>query len=241
MRGPKLHEVPVIRKVGVVLSGCGFLDGSEIHESVLALLCLDELGVEAVCMAPSGPQADVVDHLHRRPEAGGARDMLHEAARIARGRIRELASVRATELDAVVLPGGFGAAKNLSDFASRGAAATAHPEVARLLRELHAAHKPIGAICIAPAVVAAVLGRSAKPLLTVGIDPGTAQALVAMGAQHRDCAVTDCVIDREQRIVSTPAYMYEARLGELHQGIRKLCTAVVELMQPRAFAAGARS
>lgn len=240
MQRPKLHEVPVNRKVGVVLSGCGFLDGSEIHESVLALLCLDELGVEAVCMAPRGPQRDVVDHEQRQPERGAERDILREAARIARGRIQDLALVRTAELDAVVLPGGFGAAKNLSDFASRGAAATPHPEVARLLRELHAAHKPIGAICIAPAVVAAVLGRSAHPLLTIGRDPDTAQALVAMGVEHRDCAVTDCVIDREQRIVSTPAYMYEARLGELHQGIRKLCTAVVEMMKAPA-AVGGRS
>lgn len=241
MRDPKLHEVPVNRKVGVVLSGCGFLDGSEIQESVLALLCLDELGVEAVCMAPSGPQRDVVDHAKKQPEAGAARDILREAARIARGNIRDVASVRAADLDAVVLPGGFGAAKNLSDFAVRGAAATPHPEVARLLRELHAQQKPIGAICIAPAVVAAVLGRTARPVLTIGRDPGTAQALSAMGAQHRDCAVTDCVIDRDQRIVSTPAYMYEARLGELHQGIRKLCTAVVEMLRAPVPAGGGRS
>jgi enhancing lycopene biosynthesis protein 2 len=238
MRCPKLHEVPVNRKVGVVLSGCGYLDGSEIHESVLAMLCLDELGVEVVCMAPRGPQRDVVDHERRQPEIGAARDILREAARIARGRIRDLAGVRGADLDAVVLPGGFGAAKNLSDFAVAGAKAAPHPEVARLLRELHAAKKPIGAICIAPAVVAAVLGRSAQPVLTIGRDPGTAQALVAMGARHRDSDVTDCVIDRDQRIVSTPAYMYEARLGELHQGIRKLCTAVVEMMPAPAVAGG---
>ena len=164
------------RKIGVVLSGCGFLDGSEIQEAVFTLLCLDELGVDAVCMAPRGAQHHVVDHETRKPAAGESRDVLRESARIARGRIVDLATVRATGLDALVLPGGFGAAKNLCDFAEKGASATAHPEVARLLREMHAAKKPIGAICIAPALVAAVLGRSAHPLLTIGDDAGTAKA-----------------------------------------------------------------
>lgn len=215
------------RKVGVVLSGCGFLDGSEIHESVSTLLALDELGAEAVCMAPRGPQHDVVDHERGEPVATERRDVLREAARIARGRIRDLATVSAAELDAVVLPGGFGAAKNLSDFAVAGARATAHPEVARLLREMHAAHKPIGAICIAPAVVAAVLGRATRPTLTIGNDEATAQALEAMGARHRQCAVDACVVDAECRIITTPAYMFDAPVASVAAGIRKLCAAVL--------------
>lgn len=217
-------------KVGVVLSGCGFLDGSEIHESVFTLLCLDELDVEVVCMAPRGPQRHVVDHVAKAPAPGESRDMLREAARIARGRIVDLATVHGKDLDALVMPGGFGAAKNLSDFADQGAAATAHPEVARLLREMHAAKKPIGAICIAPAVVAAVLGRTAHPRLTIGDDAGTAKALVAMGARHQDCVVQECVIDPEQRIVTTPAYMFEARPSEVVAGIRRLCGAVVAMI-----------
>src|SRR5215467_4636044 len=128
-------------KVGVLLSGCGFLDGSEIHEAVLTLLFLDRAGAEAVCMAPAGPQRHVVDHTTRKPADGQSRDVLVESARIARGRIRALAGVRAAELDAIVLPGGFGAAKNLSDFAVAGGNAKPHPEVARLLRELHAQRK----------------------------------------------------------------------------------------------------
>jgi enhancing lycopene biosynthesis protein 2 len=227
------------RKVGVVLSGCGFLDGSEIHESVFTLLCLDELGVEAVCMAPRGPLRNVVDHETKKPVAGESRDMLREAARIARGHIVDLATVRGADVDALVLPGGFGAAKNLCDFAEKGAAATANPEVARLLREVHAAHKPIGAICIAPAVVAAVLGRSAHPTLTIGDDAGTAQALAAMGAKHQACTVQECVVDRDQRIVTTPAYMFDARPAAVHAGIRRLCAAVVELLAA-APARGAR-
>jgi enhancing lycopene biosynthesis protein 2 len=217
-------------KVGVVLSGCGFLDGSEIHEAVFTLLALDELGVDALCMAPRGAQRHVVDHERQRPAVGESRDVLRESARIARGRIVDLATVRAADVDALVLPGGFGAAKNLSDFAEKGAAATPHPDVARLLREVHAAKKPIGAICIAPAVVAAVLGRASQPLLTIGDDAATAQALTAMGARHQDCAVTDCVVDRDRRIVSTPAYMFDARPAEVAAGVRRLCREVVALL-----------
>lgn len=218
------------RKVGVVLSGCGFLDGSEIHEAVLTLMHLDQHGVEVVCMAPKGPQRHVVDHASRQPVAGASRDVFVEAARIARGRIVDLAKVTADQLDAVVLPGGFGAAKNLCDFAEKGAAATPHADVARLLRGMHAARKPIGAICIAPAVVAAVLGRTAHPVLTIGNDAGTAGALQQMGCTHRDCPVTDCVVDEAQRIVTTPAYMYEAKVHEVGQGIGKLVTALVGMI-----------
>lgn len=214
-------------KVGVVLSGCGFLDGSEIHESVLTMLALDELGVEVTCMAPRGAHA-VVDHATGQPTDGG-RDMWVESARIARGRIRDLASVRATELDALVLPGGYGAAKNLCDFAAKGAGASAHAEVARLLREVHALHKPIGAWCIAPALLATVFGRTARPTLTIGDDAGTAQVLTAMGARHENCAVTACVVDRQQRFVTTPAYMFEARIGDIAKGIRAACREVVRL------------
>ncbi|MBL8754019.1 MAG: isoprenoid biosynthesis glyoxalase ElbB [Planctomycetes bacterium] len=215
-------------KVGVVLSGCGFLDGSEIHEAVLTLLALDELDVEAICMAPRGPQRGVVDHA-TQADVAGSRDMLVEAARIARGRIRDLATVRAADVDALVLPGGYGAAKNLCDFAAKGAQATPHPEVARLLREVHAARKPIGGWCIAPALLAAVFGPSAHPLLTVGDDAGTARELVAMGARHQDCAVEACVVDRDQRIVTAPAYMFSARIGAVAAGIRAGCREVVAM------------
>jgi enhancing lycopene biosynthesis protein 2 len=216
-------------KVGVLLSGCGFLDGSEIHESVFTMLCLDELGAEIVFMAPRGPQMHVVDHAAKAPVAGATRDVLAEAARIARGHIRDLATVRAADLDALVMPGGFGAAKNLSDFAVKGADAKVHAEVARLLGEMHAAKKPIGAICIAPAVVAAALGRTAHPTLTIGEDAGTAAALEAMGAKHQRSPVDEAVVDRAQRIVTTPAYMYDARPKDICAGIRKLCAEVVAM------------
>lgn len=216
--------------VGVLLSGCGFLDGSEISESVLTLLALDRHGARAICMAPRGPQASVVDHARGEAVASTTRDVLTEAARIARGKIRDLAEVRATHLDALVLPGGFGAAKNLCDFASKGAAATAHPEAARLLREMHAAGKPIGALCIAPALVACVLGRSAAPTLTVGENGDAARAIAATGATHRECPVTECVVDEANRIVTTPAYMYDARIADVATGIDRLVAALLSLL-----------
>ncbi len=217
------------KNVAVVLSGCGFLDGSEIHEAVLLLMHLQRLGCTTLCAAPAGVAVQVVDHRRREP-TGERRDALTEAARIARGRISDLATVRAADVDAVALPGGFGAAKNLSDFAAKGAAASVHPEVARLLREAHAARKPIAAICIAPAIVAAVLGRTAHPRLTIGDDEGTAAALVAMGARHVPAKVTECVVDREQRIVTTPAYMFEASVDEVASGIGALAEAFVGMM-----------
>lgn len=215
-------------KIGVVLSGCGFLDGSEIHEAVLTMLHLDRHDVEIVCMAPSGSQQEVVDHATKTPQAGASRTMLTEAARIARGKIRKIAEVAVAELHAVVFPGGFGAAKNLCNFATKGAAAEAHPEVAALLRAVRAAGKPIGAVCIAPALVAVVLGKE-HPRLTIGEDPGVAGALQELGAEHVPCRVTDCVVDERLRIVSTPAYMYDARLGEVYEGIGKLVDVLVRM------------
>lgn len=217
------------RRVGVVLSGCGFLDGSEIHEAVSTMLHLDRCGVESVCMAPAGDQRDVVDHATRQVVANATRAMLAEAARIARGRIQTIRSVDVASLDALVLPGGFGAAKNLCDFALAGPAAKALPEVADLLRAVHGQRKPIGAICIAPALLAVVLGQE-RPRLTIGDDAGTAAALTALGAEHVPCAVTDCVVDHERRLVTTPAYMCEARPYEVFVGIGKLVDAVVAML-----------
>ena len=139
-------------KVGVVLSGCGVYDGAEIHESVLTLLSLDRAGAEAVCLAPDVAQRHVVNHLTGQPAEGETRNVLVEAARIARGKVFDLGGFDPSGLDALVLPGGFGAAKNLCDFAFRGADCEVHPEVARVVRAVHAAGKPVGAICIAPTI-----------------------------------------------------------------------------------------
>src|SRR5512143_852987 len=133
------------KKIGVILSGCGVHDGSEIHEAVLILLALDRHGCEAVICAPDVEQVDVVNHLTGEAEKGSRRNVLAESARIARGKISDVAKVSAQALDGLILPGGFGAAKNLCDFAVRGKSCTVHPQVARLVREVHAQGKPVAA------------------------------------------------------------------------------------------------
>ena len=221
--------------VGVILSGCGFQDGAEICEAVLTLLALDQAGATVRCFAPDIPQAGVTNHLTGKASPGEKRNVLVESARIARGKIEDLRRAHAKDLDAIVLPGGFGAASNLSTFATKGHDATVDPEVARILREMHAAKKPIGAICIAPAVVAKVLGAS-HPRLTVGDDRGTAGELEACGAVHEASPVEKCVVDRANRIVSTPAYMYDARLSGVALGIER-CVAEVLAMAGKAGSA----
>jgi enhancing lycopene biosynthesis protein 2 len=225
------------KRIGVVLAGCGVQDGSEIQEAVLTLLALDRAGAEAVCMAPDKPQADVVDHRSGRA-TGERRNALVESARIARGAVRPLAEIRADELDGIVLPGGYGAAKTLTTFAKEGAACTVDAGVASLLRALHAAGKPIAALCIAPAVVAAIFGKTLHPEVTIGDDAATARALEAMGARHRNAGRTDVVVDRKNRIVTTPCYMYDARIGEVATGAER---AVQELLALAAEAAPTRT
>lgn len=216
-------------RVAVVLSGCGFLDGSEIHESVLALAALDRAGAQVTIAAPV-VELEALDHRTRAPH-GQRRSVLAEAARIARGKIVELYRLDPAEFDALVLPGGYGAARTLCDFESKGAAAQVLPALARLVVALHAAHKPIGAICIAPAIVAAVL-RDAKvsARLTFGNDPGLARLLREMGHEAVDCATDQCVVDAKERIVCTPAYMDEAaRISDVAQGIERLVEELVKL------------
>ena len=217
-----------MKKIGVVLSGCGVYDGSEIHEAVLTLLAIDRQGYEAVCMAPN-IDVPVTDHLTGEG-TDCKRNVLTESARIARGKIRDIKDVSAAELDALMFPGGFGAAKNLCDFAVKGASAAVNPEVARLLKEMAAAGKPIGAVCIAPALVAAVLGSEFAPTVTIGTDTGTAAEIEKTGAHHQSCPVTEFVIDRENKLVTSPAYMLATHISEVATGIEKTVAEVVKLM-----------
>jgi enhancing lycopene biosynthesis protein 2 len=183
------------KRIGVVLSGCGVYDGSEIHEAVFTLLAIDRNGAEAVCMAPN-TEFPEVNHMTGAP-TGAKRNALTESARIARGKIRCLKDVNASDLDAIVFPGGYGAAKNLCNFAEKGDKAEIHPEVARLLREMAAAKKPICAICIAPTLVAAALGRDYSPKVTIGTDKGTAEAINETGSTHQECPVSEFVVDEK--------------------------------------------
>ena len=217
-----------MKKIGVVLSGCGVFDGSEIHEAVFTLLAIDHAGCQAICMAPNVAFA-VTDHLTKQDE-GEKRNMLAESARIARGNIRDIKDVKSADLDAIIFPGGFGAAKNLCDFAVKGAAASVNAEVSRLLTEMVAANKPIGAICIAPALISAVLGKDFAPVLTIGNDAGTAAEIEKSGARHQECSVSDFVIDRKNKIVSTPAYMLANRISEACEGIEKCVKEVIKLI-----------
>jgi len=217
-----------MKKIGVVLSGCGVRDGSEIHEAVLTLLAIHSNGAQAVCLAPD-IELNEVNHLSMQ-ETGAKRNVLVESARIARGEVSDIKSASAKDLDAIVFPGGFGAAKNLCSFAFEGDKGSVQPDVLRLLREMAAAKKPICAICIAPAVIALALGKDLSPQLTIGTDPGTAQAIAATGSRHIDCTVDQLVIDRENLIVSTPAYMLAGNISEAAAGIEKAIKATLQLI-----------
>lgn len=217
------------KRIGVLLSGCGVNDGAEIHESVLTLLAIDRAGARAVCMAPDKAQLDVVDHAAGKP-AGETRNCMVEAARIARGEIQDVARVSAADLDALIMPGGFGAAKNLCTFATQGEECAIDPQVDRLLGELHAAGKPIGAICIAPAVVARHFqGKDTAVTLTIGTDAATAAKLETMGARHEAHPVDEIAVDLANKVVTTPAYMLAGSIKEAAAGIDKLVAKVVEL------------
>ncbi len=216
------------KRVGVVLSGCGFLDGAEIHEATCTLLSLDRRGAKLVAMAPDVEQLHVVDHVKGAPAEGEKRRVLVEAARLVRGRITDLAKVSANDLDALVFPGGFGAAKNLCSFAVEGRNMRVQPEVERLARELRAAGKPQGYICIAPVIAARLFGGE-RPRLTIGDDRDTALAMESWGAEHVACKVEDAVVDERLRLVSTPAYMLGPWIAAVATGIDKLVSAVLEL------------
>ena len=216
------------KKIGVVLSGCGVMDGSEIHEAVLTLAAIDRAGAEAVCMAPNIRQRHVINHLTGEEARGEVRNVLVESARIARGKIRDIATVKAAEIDALIFPGGFGAAKNLSDYAFQGPECSVNPDVARLATEVHAAQKPIGVVCIAPVVAAKLFGGE-HPQITIGTDKNTAKDIEKMGAKHVACPVEEVVVDLERKVVSTPAYMLAKNIKDAAAGIEKLVTAVIEL------------
>ncbi|MEE3663464.1 isoprenoid biosynthesis glyoxalase ElbB [Brenneria sp. g21c3] len=217
-----------MKRVGIVLSGCGVYDGSEIHEAVLTLLALDRAGAEAVCFAPDKPQSDVVNHL-TGDVTNENRNVLVESARIARGKIQPLSAADAQQLDALIVPGGFGSAKNLSDFAAQGAACDVDENLEILTREIHKQNKPIGFICISPALLPRLLGEPVR--ITIGNDINTAEIIEKMGGIHVACPVDDIVVDAERKIVTTPAYMLANSISEAAKGIDKLVARVLDLIE----------
>ncbi len=218
--------------VGVILSGCGFLDGAEIQEAVLVLLALSRAGAVARLFAPDGTLQEV-DH-KSGAATGHERSVLGESARIARGQVADLKSVAGSDVDLWVLPGGYGAAKNLTDFATKGALATVNKDVGRVLREALSAHIPIAACCIAPVVVAVAAKQASLHLrLTIGKDLDTAKQIAAMGHTHVECTVTDVVIDHAHKVVTSPAYMYgDAPIASVAAGIDKMVAVALAWASP---------
>lgn len=219
-------------KVAIILSGCGVFDGSEIHETVSLLVHLSRAGAECHCFAPDAPQAHVIDHLKQAP-TGETRNILVESARIARGSIKPLAQLHAQGFDAVFFPGGFGAAKNLCDFAAAGHACTVTPEVERVLHAFHSAGKPIGMCCIAPVIAARVFGTAKGGpgcSVTIGDDPATAQAIAQMGSRNVATPVNRAHVDASNRLVTAPAYMYDAPVHEVFDGIGEMVRHTLALV-----------
>lgn len=214
-------------RVAVILAGCGYLDGAEIRESVLSLLYLDQLGAEAVCFAPDIKQHHVIDHIQKTP-AGPSRNVLQEAARIARSDIRSLSELQVPDYDALVLPGGFGVAKHLSSLAFDGEKAMVLKAYSDVIQGFYNAKKPIGAICIAPAVLSLVL-RDRGISLTIGEDEATAGIIHASGNVHVAAATDTVVIDANHRVATCSAYMREDRIADVADGIEKCVRAVVAM------------
>ncbi|MDQ2101473.1 isoprenoid biosynthesis glyoxalase ElbB [Azospirillum isscasi] len=214
-------------RIAVVLSGCGVYDGAEIHEAVCTLLAISRAGAEAACFAPNVPQAHVVNHLTGE-EAAETRNVLAESARIARGKVADLAGFDAAAVDALIFPGGFGAAKNLCDFAFKGPDCTVNPDVEKAVRAMRDAGKPIGALCIAPAILATLLGAEGVEL-TIGSDAGTAAALESLGAKHRVTGHGAIVIDQRLKVVTSPCYMLDASLAQIAEGAENTVRALIEL------------
>ncbi|MGY2463602.1 isoprenoid biosynthesis glyoxalase ElbB [Vreelandella sulfidaeris] len=216
------------KQVAVILAGCGVYDGSEIYETTLTLLRLDQLGIGYHCFAPNIEQHHVVNHLTQEVVENEQRNVLQESARLARGEISPLEDLVADNFDAVFVPGGFGVAKNLSDFAS----ASNNMQVLEALKEslvgFRQEAKPIGLMCISPVLVPRLLGDGIA--VTVGNDPAVSGAISAMGGLHRSCVVEDIVVDLEHRVVTTPAYMLATRISEAATGIFKLVDRVAEMM-----------
>ena len=218
------------KRIGVCLSGCGVNDGSEIHESVITILSLDSHNVEIVYFAPNIKQPNVNNHLNGN-NMNEDRNVLIESARIARGDIQDISKISSDDLDAIIFPGGFGAALNLCDFGHKGSSAKIQNDVFNIIRDMLENKKPIGVICIAPAMLACALrelGLEAK--LTIGNDADVADKINQMGSTHINCNVEDIIIDDKMKIVSTPAYMLATRVSEAAKGINKLVNKIVEII-----------
>ena len=220
-----------MNKVGVVLSGCGHQDGSEIHEAVFTLHALEKAGAEAIIMAPDMDQFHVINHLNGNEDLTESRNILVESARIARGKVVDVASVSGHQLDALIFPGGTGMAKNIFDYSMAGINCTVISDVQRLVVEILEGDKPLGAICIAPVMVAKVLeflGRTGT--VTGGFNVEINNDIKAMGINTIEVGAEEIVIDKENKIVTTPAYVEAKSMNESFMGIEKLVNKVLDMI-----------
>jgi enhancing lycopene biosynthesis protein 2 len=215
-----------MQKFAVVLSGNGVFDGSEIHEATLTLYAISRKGASYEIFAPDIPQHHVINHLTGK-EMNETRNVLVESARIARGMIKPLSKFSGRDFDALIFPGGFGAAKNLSSFAFDGADCKVNPDVGKAIREMVSLGKPIGALCIAPVILAKILGDVE---LTIGQDAGTAEAIRKMGATHKKTSHGEIVVDRKYKVVTTPCYMLDATIAQIGDGAANVVDAMLKLM-----------
>lgn len=214
-----------MKKFAVVLAGCGRMDGAEINEAVTLLLSLSQQGCAFQCFAPDRKQFHVVDH-SKGVVANEERNILVEASRITRDKVLPIDEFKAADYDALVFSGGFGAAKNLCDYAFKGAEMQVMPDVARAINEMHAADKPIGGMCIAPVLFAKLI----KDVhITLGND-GTpdVENVRKMGAHHIQSEHGDVVIDHENRVFTTPAFMLDAELADVYDGAYNMVEAIIQ-------------
>lgn len=215
------------KKMALILSGCGHRDGTEITEAVSLMISLGQAGAEVFFFAPD-LNITPLDHFTGEPLTGEKRNLLQEAARIARGQVKSLTELKAIDFDGLAIAGGMGAATHLSNWASAGAKAQVHPEIKRIITEFYQLEKPIGAVCIAPAVVACVLGKE-KITITLGNNPDVIAEVKKTGAQHENCPANDFITDRDHKIITTPAYMLPTKPHELFKGISGLASELVEM------------
>lgn len=215
------------KHIAIILSGCGVFDGSEIFETTLTFLAIEHHGSTFQCFAPDIEQSKVVNHLTGEVMEGETRNVLVESARLCRGEVKNINELNEAEFDGMILPGGFGAASNLSDFAEKGVEATINPDVYRVVRSFVDAKKPVGFICIAPALVPMIYKKGVQ--VTIGNDKETADTINKMGAIHVECDVDDFIVDMVKKVVTTPAFMLASNITEAQVGIDNLVTEVISL------------
>jgi enhancing lycopene biosynthesis protein 2 len=216
-----------MKKFAVILAGCGVYDGAEIHEATLTLLAIKKNEADYEIFAPDVPQHHVINHLTGE-EMKETRNVLVESARIARGAIKPLSELDVNQFDAVVIPGGFGVAKNLCDFAFKGADCSLNEEVELVLKKFHELRKPIGALCISPVLIAKALG---KVQLTIGQDAATAKAVEKLGAKHIPTNHGDVVTDDHNKVFTTPCYMLDADILDIEDGAMNIIGAMIDHMK----------